>query len=121
MNFRQSALSIVSTLCILVGTPALSFEPDRNGYSGKDHYVNVCVEKRSKTTCFNNVPYDDPDLRRFTQRHKPEVNKRIPWLSDAYESGLLFWGILLYLVGVSSVAVGWMILNWKKIRPTDPR
>lgn len=78
------------------------------------------MEKRGEATCYN-VPSNDPDLLMFTKRNKPELNKvHIPLLSDLYESGILFWGSLLFLLGASSVAASWMILNWKKIRPTDP-
>jgi len=41
--------SAASALCILVGAPTLAMESDRNGYSGEDHYVTVCVQKKDVT------------------------------------------------------------------------
>jgi hypothetical protein len=121
-NFRRfSSLTLLCTvLYILAGAP-VSAQP-ASGPNNRVIYpdVRVCVTKKDASSCYR-VPYNDPALISLIQRHKPEVKEiYIPLLSDAYESGILFWVSLVFLLLASSGTAAWMILNWKKIRPTNP-
>lgn len=113
-------LGTASALYILAGDPALSFEPDRNGYSGENHYVNVCVEKEDVNRCYNNVPYNDPDLIRFTQKYNPEEPKRIPWLSDARDNGTLAKITLCGWIGANlTAALVFYVIKKRRGSATD--
>jgi hypothetical protein len=118
---RLALCALLGTaLYILAGAP-VSAQP-ASGPNNRVIYpdVRVCVTKKDASSCYR-VPYNDPALISLMQRHKPEVKEiHIPLLSDAYESGILFWGSLVFLLVASSGTAGWMILNWKKIRPTNP-
>ena len=85
--------SAASALCILVGAPTLAMESDRNGYSGKDHYVTVCVQKKD-VTCYR-VPYNNPDLVRFTQRHESSIVKKSKITLHLMYSLILVWLIFM--------------------------
>lgn len=117
----SALLLLASTALGLVSGAPVSAQP-ASGPNNRVIYpdVRVCVTKKDASSCYR-VPYNDPTLISLMQRHKPKVKEiHIPLLSDAYESGILFWGSLVFLLVASSGIVAWMILDWKKIRPTNP-